>query len=175
MNTDLLQLKPQPCRVDCGGQVPPPPETMPDAKMTYRCGLSIFGSCPAVKSLTRARQKRRRHLHGLWRRSRRHLRQRIEAMAILTEYPRIREQNPGGRRRQDPRQRRRGRLRHPPVPGAQGPAAAAGSRRPIPVRQEAFYAQGLTSPPITHTGAPNDHHRPDPLPWPPPAATTPTS
>ena len=96
MNTDLLQLKPQVCRVDCGGQVPPPSETMPNAKMTYRCGLSIFGSCPAVKSLTRARQKRRRHLRGLWRRSRRHLRQHIEAMAILTEYPETENRIPEG-------------------------------------------------------------------------------
>ena len=96
MNTDLLQLKPQDCRVDCGGQVPPPPETMPNAKMTYRCGLSIFGSCPAVKSLTRSRQKRRRHLYGLWRRSRRHLRQRIEAMAILTEHPESENRIPEG-------------------------------------------------------------------------------
>lgn len=64
--------------------------------MTYRCGLSVFGSCPTLKSLARARQKRRRHQRGLWRRSRRHLRQRIEAMAILTDYPESESKIPEG-------------------------------------------------------------------------------
>ena len=88
--------KPEPCRVHCDGRVPPPPVEMPTARMQYRCGMSMFGSCPALKSLNRGRQKRRRHRHGLWRRSRRHFRQRIEAMAILTEHPESGKKIPAG-------------------------------------------------------------------------------
>ena len=79
--------KPPDCRINCGGSVPPPPAHAPHARMRYNCGLARFGNCPAVKSIDRARHKRRRHRFGLWRRSRREHRQRAEAMAIVLEFP----------------------------------------------------------------------------------------
>ena len=79
--------KPPGCRISCGGATPPPPEHAPHARMLYNCGLSRFGNCPTVKSVGRARQKRRRHRFGLWRRSRREHLQRAEAMAIALEFP----------------------------------------------------------------------------------------
>ena len=92
LTNDLLQEKPQ----DWRGRVPAPPSEMLTARMTYRCGLAIYGACPAVKSLARARRKRRRHHRGLWRRGRRQYRQRIEDMAILTEHPDSEKRIPEG-------------------------------------------------------------------------------
>ena len=79
--------KPPGCRINCGGSLPPLPAHAPHTRMLYNCGLARFGNCPAVKSIGQARQKRRRHRFGLWRRSRREHRRSAEAMVIVLEFP----------------------------------------------------------------------------------------
>ena len=81
------EMKPAECRVECGGAVPPPPSQMPNARMTYNCGIAVFGNCPAVKSLQRGRVRRWRRKMGLWKKSRRGYRLRLLNMAVVLEYP----------------------------------------------------------------------------------------
>lgn len=53
----------------------------------HRCGISGAGQCPVEKSVNRARSKARKRLLGLWKRSIRVYRRRLEAQAVEMEYP----------------------------------------------------------------------------------------
>ena len=53
----------------------------------HRCGISGTGRCPVEKSVNRARSKARKRLLGLWKRSIRVYRRRLEAQAVEMEYP----------------------------------------------------------------------------------------
>ena len=53
----------------------------------HRCGISGTGQCPVEKSINRARSKARKRILGLWKRSRRVYRRRLEAQAVEMEYP----------------------------------------------------------------------------------------
>ena len=55
--------------------------------MQFQCGLGAFGVCPVRKSINRSRRKARRRNLGLWRRSVRVYRRRLEAQAISLEHP----------------------------------------------------------------------------------------
>ena len=53
----------------------------------HRCGISGAGRRPVEKSINRARSKARKRLLGLWKRSSRVYRRRLEAQAVEMEYP----------------------------------------------------------------------------------------
>ena len=76
---------PEGCTMHCGGSVRP--SNNADAPVVFNCGIARFRDCPVIKSRSRGRNKRRRHSLGLWKRSRREFRLRIEAMVIHLEFP----------------------------------------------------------------------------------------
>ena len=83
-----LSEKPPVCTQDCGGRLPDPPASLPQARIQFQCGLGVFGCCPVRKSINRARNKARRRQLELWRRSVRLYRRRLQGQAVVLEHPR---------------------------------------------------------------------------------------
>ena len=82
------ESKPPSCTQDCGGRLPEPNPDAPAIRKTYYlCPLGKYANCPVEKSIRRAQRKRRRREAGLWRRSRRRSRRRLEAQSLPVELP----------------------------------------------------------------------------------------
>ena len=77
--------KPAACTQECGGLLPDPPAERPWAKMPFECGLGKFGACPVRKSINRRRKEALRYWLGLWKRSVRVYRSRLEAQTVIME------------------------------------------------------------------------------------------
>ena len=53
--------------------------------MPFECGLGKFGACPVRKSINRRRKEALRYWLGLWKRSVRVYRSRLEAQTVIME------------------------------------------------------------------------------------------